>query len=75
MDDNTAGEFTQLLAVLLGSFADARNKITAFESAIKQHDPALHALYRHHLEMGERQDKTGTQVAVALEHLQRLLGR
>lgn len=73
MDEQRISEFTQLLATILGSYADATNKLKALESALKEHDPAFHERYQSHLEKVKKEDNSGTQVALALERLQGLL--
>jgi hypothetical protein len=73
MDEQRSSEFTQLLATILGSYADATNKLKALESALKEHDPAFHERYQSHLEKVRKEDNSGAQVALALERLQGLL--
>ena len=73
MDEQTTSEFTQLLAIILGAYVDACNKVRAFESALKEHNPDFYAQYLDHLDTATKQDNSGTQVALALERLQKLL--
>jgi hypothetical protein len=73
MDEQTASKFTQALAVILGAYVDASKKVTALEAALKEHDLVLYALYLNHLEKDGKKDNSGTQVSLALEHLQGLL--
>ncbi len=73
MDEQTASEFTQALAIILGAYVDATNKVKALEMALKEHDPAFYELYLSHLETVTNEDDSGTQVALALESLQGLL--
>jgi len=73
MDEQTASEFTQALAVILGAYIDTCNKFKAFESALKEHNPAFYAQYLNRLDTAKNEDNSGTQVALALERLQKLL--
>jgi hypothetical protein len=76
MDEQAASEFTQSLAIILGAYGDACQKVTALVSALEEHDPAFFGKYESHLsrlEKDEQQDKLGTQAALALERLQGLL--
>ncbi len=73
MDEQAASEFTQSLAVILGAYIDTTNKFKAFESALKEHNPAFYAQYLSRLETVKKADDSGTQVALALERLQGFL--
>jgi hypothetical protein len=76
MDEQAASEFTQALAIILGAYIDASKKVTALESALKEHDPVFYNQYRNQLEKDKQQDAQdtlGAQAALALERLQGLL--
>ena len=73
MDEQAASEVTQALAIILGAYIDTCNKFKAFESALKEHNPAFYAQYLNRLKTDAKEDNSGTQVALALERLQGLL--
>jgi hypothetical protein len=73
MDEQAASEVTQALAIILGAYIDTCNKFKAFESVLKEHNPAFYAQYLNRLEADAKEDNSGTQVALALERLQGLL--